>query len=58
MKEVVSAMDTITTSSAYAITRHNKCYTRFTDKLVLKKDFDNRSIINIITCSILESYYD
>ena len=58
MKEVVSAMDTITTSSTHAITRHNNCYTRFTDKLVLKKDFDNRSIINIITCSILESYYD
>ena len=41
-KEVVSAMYTITTFSAQEITRNIKCQMRFLDKLVLKKDFDNK----------------
>ena len=55
MKEVVSSMDIIITSSTQEIIRHNKCQMRFLDKLVLKHHFDKKLMINEITCSILDS---
>ena len=62
MKEVVSSMDIITTSSTQEIIRQNKCQMRFVDKLLLKQDVDHKLMINVIPCSMLESpftsYYD
>ena len=48
-------MDIITTLSTKEIVRQHKCQTRFLDKLIFKQDVDNKSMINVITCSILES---
>ena len=55
MKEVVSEMDIIITSYTKEIIRQNKCPMRFLDKLALKQDFYKKLIINVITCSMLES---
>ena len=59
-KEVVSEMDIIITLSAQEIIRQNKCQMRFIEKLVLKQYFDNKLMLNVITCSMLEypSYSD
>ena len=48
-------MNKINPSSTKEIIRHNKCQMRFLDKLVLKKVIDKKMIINVITCSMLES---
>ena len=50
MKDVVSAIDKITNLSIKEITSHNKCQMRFLDKLVLKKNVDNKLMINVIAC--------
>ena len=51
-----------TTFLSQEIIRHNKCQTKFLDKLVLKQNFDYKLMINSINFSILEfpstSYYD
>ena len=56
-------MDIIITSSAQETIRQNKCQMRLQYKLVLKQDFDNKLMINVITFSMLDSpsnydYYD
>ena len=48
---------------AYAIIKQNKFQIKFLDKLVLKKDADKKLMINVMTCSMLNSpsisdYYD
>ena len=48
-------MDIIYTSSTQEIMRHNKCQTRFLEKLVLKQNVEKILLINEITCSVLES---
>ena len=50
MKEVLSAMDIITTSSTQGIIWQNKCHMMFIDKSVLKQDTDKKLMINSITC--------
>ena len=57
MKEIVSAMDIIITSLTQEITIQNKCQMRFLDKLVLEQKFDQKLMINMITCSMLEYPY-
>ena len=54
MKEVVSAMNIITSLSTQEIIRQNKCQMMFLDKLLLKQDVDNKLTINSITFSMLE----
>ena len=44
----------ITTSFTQEITSRNKCQMRFLDTLLLKQDVDKKSVIIMITCSMLE----
>ena len=55
MKEVVPAMDIITTLSAQEIIRQKKYHMRFLDRLVFKEYVDNKLLINVINFSMLES---
>ena len=55
MKEVVSAINIITTQSKQEIIRQNKNQIRFLDKLVLEKKIDQKLMMTAITCSMLES---
>ena len=55
MKEVVSEIDLMITSSTQEMIMHNKCQTRFLENSVLKRKFDKNLIINAITWSMLES---
>ena len=48
-------MNTITTLSTQEIIRHNKCQMGFLEKLVLKRDVDNKLMINTINCSFLDN---
>ena len=62
MKNFVSAMDIIRFPCRAEIISKNKCQMRFIDKLVAKLFFDQKLIINKVTCLMLESlstsYYD
>ena len=57
MKEVVSEMDIINTSSTQEIIKRNKHQMRFLENLLVKKDVDKKLMINTITCLVLESPY-
>ena len=54
-KEVLLAMDIIIILSTQKIIRQNKSQMRFLDKLSLKQEFDKKLMINVITCSMLDS---
>ena len=54
-KEVLLAMDIIIILSTQKIIRQNKSQMRFLDNLSLKQEFDKKLMINVITCSMLDS---
>ena len=55
MTEFLSSMDIIITLPTQEIIRQNKCQMRFLDKLVSKQESDQKLMINVINCSMLES---
>ena len=55
MKEVVPSMDKIIEFSTQEIIKHNKCQMRSLDKIVLTQKNHRKLMINVMTCSMLES---